>query len=289
MRTFRLLPLLLLLLSLSAAADDPPKFAPEVERLASSWLAREPVAALADDLDLAAAGRIRDAFVERLAAELGPPVGYKAALTSAAVQQRFGVDEPLRGTLFQKMLLPSGSRVGLDAGSRLAFEGDLVVRVGDAAINAAQSRGEALAALDAVMPFLEIPDLAYVPDVEIDGPALMAINAGARAGILGAPIELTGEGWAERLAEVEVELVGRGVEGMSGRGSALLGHPLDVVLWLRDALRDDGVALRPGDLLSLGSITPLTPAVAGEFTARYTGLGPQPIEISVTFTSPGPV
>ena len=47
-----------------------------------------------------------------------------------------------------------------------------------------------MAGLDAVIPFLEIPDVLYKPGSELSGPHLVAINAGARFGVLGDPVEL---------------------------------------------------------------------------------------------------
>ncbi len=58
------------------------------------------------------------------------------------------------------MLLPSGSIVPANFGARPLFEGDLIVRVGSDAINDATTRQEVLAALDAVIPFIELPDFA---------------------------------------------------------------------------------------------------------------------------------
>ena len=59
----------------------------------------------------------------------------------------------------------------------------------------------------------------------------------------------------------------------SGQSHALLGDPLNVVLWIKNQLRKQGKSLKKGDLLSLGTITPLTPAKAGKsIRAEYIGL-----------------
>ena len=57
------------------------------------------------------------------------------------------------------------------------------------------------------------------------------------------------------------------------------------MLWLRDSLKADGIALKKGDLLSLGTITKLTPTAPNTTVrARYVGLDPKgPVEISVIF------
>ncbi len=53
-------------------------------------------------------------------------------------------------------------------------EGGLMMRVGSKKINNAKTRREALAAMDAVIPFIEFPDLVYAEDVKLDGPAITA-------------------------------------------------------------------------------------------------------------------
>jgi len=72
---------------------------------------------------------------------------------------------------------------------------------------------------------------------------------------------------------------------VEGLGSNVLGHPLNVVLWIKDSLNAEGTFLRNGDLLSLGTITKLLPPKPGTtIRARYIDLDPKgPVEISVKF------
>jgi len=237
--------------------------------------------------DLAAAVALQDRFVAALADEWGPVVGYKAALTAAAAQQRFGVDHPLSGMLLREMLLENGARLPVSFAARGLYEADLLVRIGSETFNQAHTRAEALASLDAVIPFLELPDLVYAAGIELGGPDLVAINTGARRGVLGDIIPLSD------LPDAEAALGGfivslstdSGNVPVTGVGANLLGHPLDAALWLKDTLQARGIQFHPGDLLSLGSITPLQP-VTGPATlrARYTGLVPgRTLVVSVTF------
>jgi 2-keto-4-pentenoate hydratase len=72
-------------------------------------------------------------------------VGYKAALTNPAVQKRFGYDQPLRGTLYAKMILPAGAKVPAAYGARPVYEADLVAVVGDAVHDLAMGRAAGVA------------------------------------------------------------------------------------------------------------------------------------------------
>src|SRR5512143_404514 len=87
------------------------------------------------DLSMADALCGRDKFVQFLAQNYGKVVGYKAGLTNPAVQKRFNYPNPVRGTLFEKMLLQDGAEVAARFGARPLFEADMVVEVKDAGIN----------------------------------------------------------------------------------------------------------------------------------------------------------
>ena len=128
--------------------------------------------------------------VERLSKDLGPVVGYKAGLTSPPAQQAFGVDEPVFGTLLRDMLLKPGASVRAADAVRSLFEADLIVEIGDAAVNDATTPAEVLAAIRGVRPFLELPALVAPLDIQLDGPMITAINVGAWRGVMGDLIAL---------------------------------------------------------------------------------------------------
>ena len=66
-------------------------------------------------------------------------------------------------------------------------------------------------------------------------------------------------------------------------GAATLGNPLNAVVWLVEDLAKVGRKLSAGDLISVGSFTPLTPPKAGQaISVRYEGLPGTP-KVSVNF------
>ncbi len=278
--------LLALVLSLTLVAGGV-KAADIGVELAQQFLKKTPITAFDGTMTLAEAAKVQRQFIDVIAKEFGPPVGYKAGLTNPNVQKAFGVSQPVRGTLLQKMILKSGSVVPADFAAIPVSEGDLVVRVGDEAINQAKSPIETLKFLDAVIPFIELPDMVFDKGVKLTGAAIMAINVGARYGILGDPIALAATPeWQERLKNFMFQAFDeKGSVAAEGKGTALLGDPLNVVLWLKDSLVAEGKGLKKGDLLSLGSLTrpmPVKPGTA--LRARYVGLDPKgPVEITVSF------
>jgi 2-keto-4-pentenoate hydratase len=68
-----------------------------------------------------------------------------------------------------------------------------------------------------------------------------------------------------------------------GTGSATLGNPLNAVIWLIEDLARTGRKLSAGDLISVGSFTPVTPPKPGQtVVVRYEGLAGTP-KVSVKF------
>jgi len=247
--------------------------------------ARQPVRGLRTDLSMADGECGRRRLVERLEASDNRIVGYKAGLTSRAVQERFGVASPVRGVLLEKMLLKDGADVPADFGARPVYEADLLVVVKDAAIHQAKTHLDALRSISLVVPFIELPDLMVAEGEKLTAPLIVSLNVGARLGVVGKgiPAQATPE-FAAALADMRVIVADqKGDEIASGRGSAILDHPLNAVLWLVQELGKSGIKLKPGDLLSLGSFTaPMDPRPGLSVTVRYEGLPGNPV-VSVRF------
>lgn len=276
MRTFLLF--LFLVSGISVAGDSPATFLPEFWQ---AYQAGHFVPALPSDWTPEEKRIFRGLLQERFQETHGTPIGYKAALTSAAAQSKFGVDQPVTGILYGPMILEKGV-LSRARGAFLFIEGDLVVRVSDTALNQAETREDVAAALDQVLPFIELPDLLFEPGTPLDGDTIAAVNAGARFGLLGEPIVLQGSEpfpWSEiqcRLLSPDGSLLSL------GKGSDLLGHPLEVVLFLVRSLRQEGVELQVGDLLSLGTLGAMVPLKEmGTYRAEYQIPGRETITVSL--------
>jgi 2-keto-4-pentenoate hydratase len=82
-----------------------------IKAVADAWLAKKPAPGFGATMTMAEAAKVQERYTALIAKELGRVVGYKAALTNPAVQKRFNYDKPVRGTLYDKMILTSGARV----------------------------------------------------------------------------------------------------------------------------------------------------------------------------------
>tara|TARA_R110002095_G_scaffold91883_3_gene80172 strand:+ start:832 stop:1692 length:861 start_codon:yes stop_codon:yes gene_type:complete len=225
---------------------------------------------------------IQKRVVYALSEKWGGIAGYKAALTNPEVQQKMGVSEPLLGIFLDKMLLDSPATIQISSAVHPFAEADLLVRVRDASINEATTDEELLAAIDQVIPFIEIPDRLYSTDKPLTLDMLTAINTGARYGVMGEPIPIED---IENLNWCQVGIVYDDKSHLqTGRCSSLMGNPVNVIRWLRDKLLKLNYPLKQGTLLSLGSLTSPIPIKKGRLTAVFTGLGSKPhVTVSVTF------
>lgn len=260
----------------------------QAAELVASYVAKTP-AANPENLSDADGACTRAKVNALLAQRMGKVVGYKAGLTNPAVQKRFNTDKPVWGKLYEGMVLQSGATVEAAFGARPLYEADMLVRVKSAAINQARTPMDVLEAIDQVIPFIELPDLLVQAPPKLNGAGVSAINVGARLGVAGAPLPvpvLRAERYAllEALRDMRVTLQdASGASLGGGKGSDILEHPLNAVVWLAGALAQEGLALQPGDLVSLGSFSPLLPPKAGlAVTATYDGL-PGAAPVRVTF------
>ncbi len=250
-----------------------------VAAFAKAYLAKQPVEAFGTGLDAADAACARNKLVADLEKTLGPIVGYKAGLTNKAVQERFGATAPVLGVLLQDMILGAGAQISPNFGIKPVYEADMVLVVADEGINAAGTPEEAIQHIAGVQPFIELADLMLADPKQITASVLAASNVGARLGVLGeiAPIDTSPAGVAA-LANAEVVLTdGDGNVLSQSPGSAVLGNPLNAVIWVAQELAAEGKALKAGDLVSVGSFSPLTPPKPGQIiTVTYKGLQGEP-------------
>jgi 2-keto-4-pentenoate hydratase len=266
-----------------AACLDDAAIAQWVQR----YEARQPAANPPADMSDADSACTRAKFTRALEAAGRKVLGYKAGLTNPAVQQRFGTDKPVWGKLYEGMLLTDGSAVPAAFGARPLFEADMLVRVKDAGINQARTPWEVMQHIDAIAPFMELPDLMVQAPPQLNGAGVGAINVGARLGVVGKtlPVPATRGERALLLNQLQTMDVvvsdSSGAELARGKGADILGHPLQAVVWLAQALAAEQLVLQPGDWVSLGSFSPLMPPQPGQqVQVRYDGVpGLQPVTV----------
>ena len=211
--------------------------------------------------------------------------GYKVGLTDRKAQEMFGIPQPLVGVLFKEMLVPDGAVIALDSATSLLVELDLLARVNSAEINQAESIEAVARHIDAIIPFIELPDALFRLDGGNAAALLLAGNVGARWGVTGTPVTVVNaQDLVEYLPAMTLQLeTDTGAVLRQGQGNQILGHPLNSVLFLLKELALRNETLKPGHIISLGAIGGPVKAEQGRrYTAKYSGYGEQAFSVSVT-------
>ena len=122
-----------------------------------------------------------------------------------------------------------------------------------------------------VLPSIEVVDHRFV-DWSVGALPVAADNAIHGCWVKGEPAT---RDWRNlNLADHEVTVTVDGQVATTGTGSAVLGHPLNVVAWLADELPRFGRQLQAGDYITTGVCTDVFEAAAGQtVTADFGPLG----------------
>jgi len=197
-------------------------------------------------------------------------VGLKVGLTSRAVQQQLGVDQPDFGVLFDDMEFLDGDDVPRSRLIQPKVEAEVAFVVGRDLGDQAPSLGEFVAAIDYALPALEIVDSA-IRDWKITLVDTVADNASSGLYVLGQQPVAIG---ALDLGGLGMQLtVGAAVVSV-GSGAACLGHPLRAACWLARTMAGRGQPLKAGQVILSGALGPMVPIDAGDLVqARIGALG----------------
>jgi 2-keto-4-pentenoate hydratase len=241
--------------------------------LAQAERSREPIAPLTSaypDIDVVDAYEIQLINIRQRVAEGARVLGHKVGLSSLAMQQMMGVDEPDYGHLLDEMQVFEDTpvkagrylypRVEVEVGFILAAE----------LPGAGCTEDDVLAATEALAPSIELID-SRITDWKIALCDTIADNASSAGFVLGearvSPLELD-------VKSIDAVLTRNGEVVTEGRSDAVLGNPVTAVAWLARKVESFGVRLRKGDIVLPGSCTRAIDARAGDnFVADFAGLG----------------
>lgn len=194
-------------------------------------------------------------------------VGLKVGLTSKAVQQQLGVDQPDFGVLFDDMEYLDGDTVPMARLIQPKVEAEVALVVGRDLSGEAPTWSEFLNALAYALPALEIVD-SVIQDWKITLVDTVADNASSALYVLGhQPVSLG----ALDLACVGMQMAVNGAVASVGTGAACLGHPLRAAYWLARTMAARGQPLEAGQVILSGALGPMVPLKAGDQVQAFMG------------------
>ena len=241
--------------------------------LAQAERSREPIAPLTSaypDIDVVDAYEIQLINIRQRVADGARVIGHKVGLSSLAMQQMMGVDEPDYGHLLDEMRVFEGTPVKASRYLYPRVEVEVGFILADDLPGADCTEDDVLAATEALVPSIELID-TRITDWKIALCDTIADNASSAGFVLGQARVPPGD---VDVRAIEAVLTRNGEVIAEGRSDAVLGDPVIAVAWLARKVESFGVRLRKGDIVLPGSCTRAIDARAGdEFVADFTGLG----------------
>lgn len=256
-----------LLEALLAPAESPPRPGTDSEarRLHSAEMTRQPMSLLSyrqPEISLGEAYRIQWHGTALRVADGARVVGHKVGLTSAAMQEQFGIDQPDSGLLLDYMAVMEDGELRLGDLVAPRVEGELAFRLGADLFGADVSEKAIRNTVASTFLALEVIDSRY----GFEGLTLadsVADNAACGRFVLGAAVA----GLVPELGGEHLTLTVDGAAAASGFGRAILGDPLRSVAWLVHRLAAFGTGLRAGDVVLAGAVHASLPLSAGQTVA----------------------
>ena len=247
-----------------------PEIAFDVDQLARrldrAWETRQTVAPLSESEGLAStavAYQIQTRWNELRLARGDRVIGHKIGLTSRAMQEQMGVDQPDYGRLWESRFFPATEGIATIPGDLFLqprIEGELAFLIGKPLDGPAITTADVLAATEAVAVSVEVIDSRFT-DWKIRLADTIADNSSYGGFALGR--------WDRTLAQTDLRTLGMMVSH-NGKvvgeaiGAAALGHPAAAVAWLASTLHGLGTGIQPGDIVLSGSLVRALPMAAGD-------------------------
>lgn len=230
----------------------------------------EPVRRLCEGLGIDDAYAIQQLNIQRRIDGGSRRVGCKIGLTSLAVQKQLGVDQPDFGMLLDDMAYGDGQIVPWSVLRQPKVEAEVAFVIGRDIDADTPGLVDLMNAIEYVLPALEIVG-SRIRDWDIGIVDTIADNASSSAFVLG--------NRPARLADVDLRLCGMVTERCGevvslGVGAACMGHPMNALAWLANAMAQRGAPLRAGDVVLSGALGPMVNVRPGDvFDAHIQGLG----------------
>jgi len=210
----------------------------------------------------------------------GDLAGHKIALTSQAIQDLCGVDQPAGGAIFARTVHPSPATIGLADFMHLGLEFELGVRLGAdlPATGAPYTRESVAAAVAACMPAFELIEDRGADYGDLDAASILTDKCWCGGVVLGPEVAA----WQDLdLAATPVELLWNGEVIDQGVTGAAMGHPFEGLAWLANLLASRGRGMKAGAIVITGSaLRTRFPEPGDEVTYRINGLGEATVRIT---------
>jgi 2-keto-4-pentenoate hydratase len=231
--------------------------------------AAPPLSESAPDLTVDQGYAIQRSLERALCEDGDRVVGWKAGFTNAALQESYGVREPVLGFLLGSGTFRSGDAVPLSRFVSLGLEVEIGFVMGADLSGPGVTASSALLAVAGAIPCFELIDFRL--SGKPCGADVVADGVYANAMVLGGPLTPV-QGLDLALEGVVYEENGQRMA--TATAAEVMGNPLNSLAWLANTLGRLGGRLRAGDLVLTGSISKVFRPKAGDAVrATFTRIG----------------
>lgn len=235
------------------------KAAEAAKLLMDAWEAGAPIPDLPKSCapaDEAEAIAINDAIIAANTHDIG---GWKIGATGAAPQKALGLSQPFIGFIRAANVDTGATTYAFADLNRPIIESEYAYRLKQdlPAQDAEYTRDEVEAAIGSLIIGMEVPLSRLGPDHGLGPLALVADHGGTGRFVIGAEYE----DWKGIDAvNQDVVLTFDAAEAGRGTGEAMMGDPVNAVVWFANHMSGKGVGLKAGQFVSTGSCTGVIPA-----------------------------
>ncbi|RNB85330.1 2-keto-4-pentenoate hydratase [Brevibacillus nitrificans] len=248
-----------------------------VEKLADELLEAErsnqpisPITERFPDIDVTAAYQIQLNAVQKKIARGRRVIGKKVGLTSIAMQEMLGVDEPDYGHLLDDMQVADGETVKMSGLVSPKVEAEIGFILGEDLVGPNVTYVDVLMATKYVLPTIEIID-SRIADWKIRLIDTVADNGSSAKVVVGSKMSSIEN---LDLRSLGMVLYQNGELAATGAGAAALGHPAQAIAWLANKLHAFGIQLKAGELILPGALSKAWTVKQGDtITAHFGPLG----------------
>ncbi|WP_046302225.1 2-keto-4-pentenoate hydratase [Mycobacterium sp. UM_Kg27] len=246
------------------------ELAAELAQAERSRVPISPLTAAQPGIDVVDAYEIQLINIRQRIAEGARVVGHKVGLSSEAMQQMMGVDEPDYGHLLNEMQVFEDSPVKASNYLYPRIEVEVAFILAADLPGADCTEEDVLAATEAFAPAIELID-SRITDWKIKLCDTIADNASSAGFVLGKQRVKPGD---IDIKNIDASLTKNGEVVAQGRSDAVLGNPVTAVAWLARKVESFGVRLKAGDIVLPGTATRAIDVHAGDdCVAEFSGLG----------------
>ena len=201
------------------------------------------------DLSINEAYAVQEAVVELRSQEGETVIGYKVGCTGPGTTKLFGMEGPIRGTLFDSEIHERGVELNADHFCNLAIEAEMAIKIGD--------DGER----NLIFPIIELHNFVFRASKK--SLSELIANNGLNRGVI-----LSNKNWHtpadayKKTSALSLEINGSEID--SGAMWPMAGGPQSSLDWLEKHLRDRNLSVNGGDIILAGTALGLHKVKSGD-------------------------